>query len=576
MKNKSEQQENQECIRVKDCEEALSKININGSYQKLAFILLTICYTCTGAFITNSFIFLEKDPPITCYKYEYEQDKINNTTKIISNTTFSCSRKEACSLNKDQVSEYKFNFIEDQGYSWTNDFRMQCDDNVNIGLLASLFFAGSMISSLLSPSISDFIGRAKLIKTAMVIRTVFILIPLIIRSNLFTTISLFFLGFLNSMHSTIPYILLSEYLAKDDRSKYLTYMFMFESFSGIFATLFFYFLQNWVVFFAGNLLYGLIFVILMKYLYESPKFLYANKRYREAEEILGKIAQFNKINVQIIFEKETEQVHTNTSLQVIEEDKNKKSISIWGILRHPRFKLYIIIIPLIWFLDAFAFFAINFMIKYLNRDIYFMNSILFLSEAVSYFLSYYLMGFFGKRNVMIISFIISGLGFIIFYFVSTGNSLIPIIILCFLAKFGASVILNVSSIFTNDCFPTAIRGRSTAVCSFLGKFGGIIAPMIVETSTYTGLVSGLSCIMAALILIPLKNNSKNEEFTDEVENEVGNKEMSETKNVEVVISQDSKSLGPNEIQRVEVINSENSRSFSHNEIKKVEIINSED
>lgn len=171
-----------------------------------------------------------------------------------------------------------------------------------------------------------------------------------------------------------------------------------------------------------------------------------------------------------------------------------------------------------------------------------MNTILFLSEAASYFASVHLMKKFGNRNLMIYSFILSGVSFILFYLVSSEDILIIIILLIFLAKFGASVILNVSSIYTNDSFPTFIRGRSTAVCSFLGKFGGIIAPIIVETSAFTGIVSGLSCIMAALILLPLENTSGNIELNDDVEENVGKKQESEMKVVDIVSTNKSESI----------------------------------
>src|SRR5690348_1671464 len=77
-------------ISVKDCEDAINKVGSNGKFQKIAFLLLIICYTCTGSFITNSFIFLEKDPEITC------QSKNTTTNETIHNYT--CTRKDACSI----------------------------------------------------------------------------------------------------------------------------------------------------------------------------------------------------------------------------------------------------------------------------------------------------------------------------------------------------------------------------------------------------------------------------------------------------------------------------------------------
>ncbi len=84
-----------------------------------------------------------------------------------------------------------------------------------------------------------------------------------------------------------------------------------------------------------------------------------------------------------------------------------------------------------------------------------------------------------------------------------------------MAKFGVSVILNVSSIYTNESFPTILRGRATAVCSFISKFGGIIAPLSVEITKNTNLLCGFLCIFAGLILLPLENREANIQFNDE-------------------------------------------------------------
>lgn len=496
--------ENQEIL-VKDCEEAINKVNPNGTFQKIAFILLTICYTCTGSLITNAFIFLEKDPSITCYK------KLNDDSLSVVSTQ--CIRKEACNPNS-EFSKYEFNYIENKNYSWTNDFKLGCEYNFLVALLISLFFIGSLISSLLASSLSDYLGRAKIIKFAMDLRIIFIFAPIVFRNIWVILICMFILGVLNSMHSTIPYILLSEYLGKDYRDNYLTLMFIFESFSGIFTTIFFFFNQNWVIFFVFNLFYGIVFVVFSHYLFESPRFLYSNKKYSEAREVLKKISKINTgKEISIRFEKEDMLKHDNEVQTIYREE-----ITLKYIFSHEKYKKYIIVLPLIWFLDAFAFFAINFMIKYIKENIYLLNTVVFVSEAISFIISSHAMQRYGKRDSMVIAFIISGISFFIFYLVGKFEILnikFLILLLTFSAKFGASVVLNISSIYTNESFPTHIRGRATALCSFLGKFGGIIAPFLVEMSPFTGIISGLSCLLAAYILYPLDNNDKNMEFNDD-------------------------------------------------------------
>jgi len=265
-------------VQMKNCEEALSYIYNDGKYQKFAMILLTICYTCTGAFITNSLIFLQKDPQIECYYKELFTNQEQNLKNQVFNlsipmnniTKTYCSRKDACDKSNKNIISYNFLFESQKYYSWVNDLKLGCDKNHVIGLFSSIFSMGGLISSLISTSLSDYFGRAKLIKISMMIRSFFILLIILFPTEKIIMLSMFSLGLLNSMHSTIPYILLSEYMKKENRDDYLTYMFIFESFSGILGTFFFLIIQNWLIFLILNLIYGLIFIYYSEFLYESP------------------------------------------------------------------------------------------------------------------------------------------------------------------------------------------------------------------------------------------------------------------------------------------------------------------
>eukprot|EP00340_Litonotus_pictus_P010470 CAMPEP_0170536970 /NCGR_PEP_ID=MMETSP0209-20121228/102448_1 /TAXON_ID=665100 ORGANISM="Litonotus pictus, Strain P1" /NCGR_SAMPLE_ID=MMETSP0209 /ASSEMBLY_ACC=CAM_ASM_000301 /LENGTH=304 /DNA_ID=CAMNT_0010838399 /DNA_START=1243 /DNA_END=2157 /DNA_ORIENTATION=- len=223
-----------------------------------------------------------------------------------------------------------------------------------------------------------------------------------------------------------------------------------------------------------------------------------------------------KGNKRSINEKQAEKKGVEETEEADQEKKEDNSlIASYVSLLQSQYRLLILILPMIWLLDAFAFYAINFMIKYIKVNLYFLSVIVFCSEAWSFYYSNSLSSMYGKRNTMIISFCISGVSFLLFYFLEDAQSIILFVVLTFLCKFGASVVLNISSLYTNESFPTYIRGRAMACCSSLGKFGGIIAPYLVELSPLTGLISGFVCFCAVLLLLPLKNTQENTQFNDE-------------------------------------------------------------
>jgi MFS family permease len=187
-----------------------------------------------------------------------------------------------------------------------------------------------------------------------------------------------------------------------------------------------------------------------------------------------------------------------------------------ALFNSKKLRVYILILPFIWFSTAFAFFAINFEVKYFRNDIFVSNFIIFSSEAFSYFVSNKMMDIFGKKISMILGFLVSALSYLLFLFIDKENAILTLLLI-FLSKYGASSLLNISSIYTNEVFPTDVRGRAIGICSFFGKFGGIIAPIMVETSEYTLVISGIICIISCVVLIPLNNNSSLSQLIDKIE-----------------------------------------------------------
>lgn len=483
-------------IIVEQFEEAIQAVNPNGKYQIISMILLLIAYTSTEAFLAYGFSYLERDPIIHCYTSQ--------------NQFHECNRIEACGDNK--FKKVQFNFI-DETYSWNNDFKMTCKDNWLIGLFGTGFFFGTLTSTAIVGAIADKFGRSSIIKASIFLRTGMVFIPLLFPTPYTVIGVLVVLGFLNAFHSTVPYILIGESVSSKYVNTYLTIMFISESLAGITTTIFFTLKQNWMYFFIFNGVYSSIFVLFSWLLLESPQFLLANRRFNEARSVLRKISKMNTgKKAAFVFAEELKDHNTPiiSSEKINKSDlenatKKKVALTIFDIFRlYPR---EIIVLPLIWLLDAFAFFAINFMVKYFKGDLIVLNIILFASEIISLCISNLFMKYMNKITLMSIFFLLSGIAFFVFFWFDFINNQILLYVLTFCSKFGACIVLNVSSIYTNETFNPEIRGRAISICSFIGKFGSILAPLLNEITSFVPIISGSLCVFASLLVLSLPNHS---------------------------------------------------------------------
>ena len=192
---------------------------------------------------------------------------------------------------------------------------------------------------------------------------------------------------------------------------------------------------------------------------ESPRYLASKNKFDEARQVLNTIAKINLgKEVKIRFERENEikQDKNKNSTDAEQKIKSEQTIATSKLFSSSKLRPYTIILPFIWFVTAFAFFAFNFEIKYLTTEIYFSNFLLFTSEGTTYFLSNKMMIYLGKKYSMIISFLISAVSYFLFYFYKEEKEIV-IFNLIFCSKFGASALLNISSIYSNEVLKMKLR-----------------------------------------------------------------------------------------------------------------------
>ncbi len=99
-------------------------------------------------------------------------------------------------------------------HNWVEDLRLECVSSFRLGLLGSAIIAGWAIGSIFIPRLGDVIGRKKVLFVSYLICNIVWLGLLLSRNLNFTTVLLFFFGFVSVGRCAVGFIYLIELTPK--------------------------------------------------------------------------------------------------------------------------------------------------------------------------------------------------------------------------------------------------------------------------------------------------------------------------------------------------------------------------
>jgi putative MFS transporter len=426
----------------------------------------------------------------------------------VNNQWEKCSRKKACN----EGYEYQIIFSDSHDYSWINDFKLDCHDKYHIYLFKVLFLVGALLSSIFGSSSSDYFGRIRIIKITMFLRSLIILFPLIFPHELLIMISLPLLGFFSGFHTSVSYILISEYVSRFEKDKYQTFMFISGSVLSTITAVYFYIYQNWRIYFLINLLYGIAFCIFSHRLLESPRYLVSKQKFTEAREIFKKIALINiGKEKHLKFEKEVILAQND---QLTSSDDTTPISSLFSSSKN---KYYTVAFPF-WFL-ATSLISSTIYFEHINSnwDIYFKETVLNASKIVSQIISLYMMIYLGKKHSMILCFTLSIFSTMTIFFTSKEESIAEVIII--IQQFAYSSLITIIYTYANELYSTDLRGRAMAICIFAEKIGKFAGPVMEDMDRTIFMISSILSLVSCLFLIPIENEYINHSLVDHSEDE---------------------------------------------------------
>ena len=202
---------------------------------------------------------------------------------------------------------------------------------------------------------------------------------------------------------------------------------------------------------------------------ESPRWLLSRGRIEEAEVIVRSAAKYNKIALA-----------DDWKLKSVQKDKSQRT-NLLDLFRYPNMRTKTLILYYNWFVNSFAYYGLAMNMGELGgSDVYLNFTISGLLEIPAYTAAILLLLHFGRRVPYFTSMILCGASLLSIMLVPRGvyaNDW-PATAVALFGKMCITFSWAVLFLYSAELFPTEIRTSGIGSASFIGRFGGILAPWV--------------------------------------------------------------------------------------------------
>jgi len=403
-----------------------------------------------------------------CKQYSYnvtcasQADPGNVNSCIDSSTTTSC------------VSGYAF---DDSVFPETviTEFGLVCDQVYLDSLATALYMAGVLIGSIFFGYLCDKFGR-KLV---------------MIGSSVLAVTCLFGSGF---THTYAWFVTMRVVLAAFGYGMFLSsFVYLIEicdneyrhilgvGYQAMFAVGYMaisglsYQWRNWHELVVVSGIFACPFALVMFFIPESPRWLFSVGKEKQGKKISRLYAKYNGNKL------DEPQIWKDAYRE--EDKEEEKSASIGALFKTGPIRIMTFKSMFNWFVNGAVYYGISFNADSLEGSVFLNNTINGAVEIASYAFLILFMERLGRRIMLAGSLAIAGVSLLastICINVGKGNDGVELagLIFNFVAKFGAAASFAVIYNLTSELFPTVVRTNAVGISSVAGRFGSILAPLL--------------------------------------------------------------------------------------------------
>lgn len=220
-------------------------------------------------------------------------------------------------------------------------------------------------------------------------------------------------------------------------------------------------------------------VVLISYYWllpESPRWLFAAGRVKEASSLLEKAAKVNNLP--------TENIHTDLvalkKTSSVDTDSSSKG-NIWDLFRTPNMRAKTIYMSFNWFVCGLTFFGVAQYVGHAGGDIFTNVAISAALELPGTVICIYAMKRFGRKKTLIFANCLAGVSMLVIAFIPESESL-TIVTFASIGIIGMSFAFPTVYLYAGELFPTVVRNIGVGTCSMIARIGSMIAPFVAGLS----------------------------------------------------------------------------------------------
>ncbi|XP_077360888.1 solute carrier family 22 member 4-like [Festucalex cinctus] len=357
-----------------------------------------------------------------------------------------------------------------------SEYDLVCSQSWKQPLTATIFFLGILVGSFISGVVSDRFGRKPVLFATLTIQLVFMVLQIAAPSWEVFCLLLFCngLGYISNYLSC--YVLGTEILTGNARVVYSsTGVCLGFAFGYMILPLFAYFLRSWKMLLLALALPGFFLLSLWWIIPESPMWLLSQGRVTEAEAIVRKAAQMNRVVA-------PEKIFGDSDFHA-KEERLVERYTVLDLLRKRSITMMTVFLCWVWFALSICYYGLSLNTSQLHADPYISCFLSAVVEVPAYMSCSLAIRYLPRRLALVVIFLTVGLA--LFSIQLVPQSILHLAVaLEMLGKFAATAGTSLLFAFTAELYPTGLRNTASGICLMVSRTGSCIAPFLIQMNVY--------------------------------------------------------------------------------------------